>query len=145
MNSTLTKPNPAQARDYFTAKMQFTTGPVELKRAMDQQSVVVVDVRAADDYARGHVPGAISLPQDKWDQPEGLAKDKTNVLYCYSQVCHLAANAAVGLTGRGYSVMELVGGFEGWKDYQMPIETAEGRRNSEAPAFAGRFPKQENL
>ena len=146
MNATLTRPDPTKARDYFTDKMQFTTGPMELKRAIDQKSVVVVDVRAAEDYAKGHIPGAISLPQDKWEQPPAsLSKDRTNVLYCYSQVCHLAAKAAMGLTARGYPVMELEGGFEGWKDYDMPVETGQGKRSTGAMTPADRSPKQENL
>lgn len=36
----------------------------------------------------GHIPGAINLPRDRWHTLDGLRKDKTNVLYCYSQVCH---------------------------------------------------------
>jgi rhodanese-related sulfurtransferase len=52
----------------------------------------------------------------------GLRKDKTNVLYCYSQVCHLAATAAVEFSGKGYPVMELEGGFRAWKDHEMDIE-----------------------
>lgn len=149
MNSSQTTPDPAKARDYFNSKMQFTTGPVELKRALDDGNVVVVDVRAPEDYAKGHIPGAISLPEAQWKNPQGLAKDKTNVLYCYSQVCHLAANAALGLTTRGYPVMELEGGFEGWRENELPVETSRsgaGKRNAEAPLTAAdRSPKQENL
>lgn len=44
-----------------------------------------------------------------------------NVLYCYSQVCHLAATAAVQFTGHGYSIMELDGGWR--KDDGFEIET----------------------
>lgn len=36
----------------------------------------------------GHIPGAINLPRDRWHTLDGLRKDQTNVLYCYSQVCH---------------------------------------------------------
>jgi rhodanese-related sulfurtransferase len=122
MNATDTLPNPAKARDFFSDKMEFTTGPVELKRALDAGEVVVVDVRAAEDFAKGHIPGAISLPKDKWESPTGLRHDKANVLYCYSQVCHLAAAAAIGLSEAGYPVKELEGGFEGWKENELPVE-----------------------
>lgn len=115
--------DPAKAKEYFEAKMAFTTGPVELERAMRQgENVQVVDVRAAEDYAEGHIPGAISLPKDRWNTLAGLRKDTTNVLYCYSQVCHLAATAAVEFSGKGYPVMELEGGFRAWKDHEMDIE-----------------------
>jgi rhodanese-related sulfurtransferase len=122
MNAIDTLPNPAKARDFFSDKMEFTTGPVELKRALDAGDVVVVDVRAAEDYAKGHIPGAISLPKGKWENPTGLRHDKANVLYCYSQVCHLAATAAISLSEAGYPVKELEGGFEGWTGNKMPVE-----------------------
>ena len=58
--------DPAKAKIYFEAKMAFTTGPVELERMMKNNEVTIVDVRAAEDYAEGHIPGAINLPQDQW-------------------------------------------------------------------------------
>src|SRR5919201_127749 len=109
--------DPKKAKEYFEDKMAFTTGPVELERMMKQgEPINIVDVRAADDYAEGHIPGAINLPKDKWATLEGLRKDKINVLYCYSLVCHLAATAAVEFASKGYPVMELEGGFKWWKD-----------------------------
>lgn len=155
MNATLTQPDPAKAREYFSNKMEFTTGPVELKRAMDRDEVVVIDVRAAEDYATGHIPGAINVPRENWERPTGLHRDKTNVVYCYSQVCHLAATAALDWTAQGYPIMELEGGFEGWKENDLPIETSAAgpnagnskpRKPAAAPAKASeRTPRQENL
>ncbi len=114
---------PAQARAFFEAKLAYTTGPVELDRALTgDHKVVVVDVREHEDFAAGHIPGAINLPKDKWDKPEGLRRDMLNIIYCYSQACHLAACAAVHFAGQGYPVMELEGGFEGWKKCDLTIE-----------------------
>ncbi|HEU5080017.1 MAG TPA: rhodanese-like domain-containing protein [Opitutaceae bacterium] len=120
--ATLPKIDPARAKEYFEDKMTFTTGPVELEREIKAGNVNVIDVRAAEDYEKGHIPGAKSLPKDRWSTFEGLDRDRTNVLYCYSQVCHLGATAAVQFAGRGYSVMELEGGFAGWKENELPIE-----------------------
>lgn len=116
--------DPSRARAYFEDKLAFTTGPVELGRWIKagEDNLVIVDVRAAEDFAKGHIPGAINLPKDKWDKLQGLANDKTNVVYCYSQQCHLAANACVRFAASGYPVMELEGGFDGWKDHQLEIE-----------------------
>ena len=115
--------DPQKAKEYFEAKISFTTGPVELERMMKQgENINIMDVRAAEDYAEGHIPGAVNLPKDKWQTLEGLRKDKTNVLYCYSQVCHLAATAAVEFASKGYPVMELEGGFRAWKEHDMDIE-----------------------
>ncbi|HWA85133.1 MAG TPA: rhodanese-like domain-containing protein [Opitutus sp.] len=121
--ATLHKTNPAKARAYFQDKIDFTTGPIELERELGSDEINIVDVRAAEDYEKGHIPGAKSLPKDRWSTMDGLERDKLNVLYCYSQVCHLAANAAVQFAGAGYSVMELEGGFGTWKDFGLRTET----------------------
>jgi len=122
--------SPEKAKAYFEDKLAFTTGPVELDRWIKsgENNLVVVDVRAAEDYAKGHIPGAINIPKEQWDNPRGLSKDKTNVVYCYTQQCHLAANACVQFAGKGYPVMELEGGFEAWKENDLDIEEESSNR-----------------
>src|SRR5262245_56090298 len=103
MTNTFVRNDPDKARRYFEDKMTFTTGPVELDRAIsEKQDIVVVDVRAAEDFDEGHIRGAVSLPRGKWGTEDGLRKDQLNVLYCYSHVCHLSAAAAVEFARRGY-------------------------------------------
>jgi rhodanese-related sulfurtransferase len=119
----LTIHDPARAREYFEAKMAFTTGPVELDRMIKSgENINLIDVREPEDFAKGHIPGAINLPKAQWDSLKGLAKDKTNVVYCYTVVCHLAAAACVQFASQGFPVMELDGGFEQWKENDMDIE-----------------------
>ena len=123
MKTELTIHDAAKAKEYFQNKMAFTTGPVELDRLIREgANIHIVDVRAAEDFAKGHIPGAVNLPQEKWDFMEGLSRDKVNIVYCYTQVCHLAAKAALHFAERGYPVMELEGGFEGWKEHDLEIE-----------------------
>jgi len=127
MATALKKNNPEKAREYFANKMAFTTGPVELAQNLNNgDDVVVIDVREADDYEKGHIPGAINLPREKWSSGEGLRKESLNVLCCYSHVCHLAAAAAVEFASRGYPVMEMDGGFEVWKENDLEIESGSG-------------------
>jgi rhodanese-related sulfurtransferase len=119
----------AKARAYFEQKMAFTTGPVELDRMIkSHEPITLIDVREREDFAKGHIPGAINLPHDSWDNPKGLQKDRTNVVYCYTQVCHLAAKACVAFAAKGYPVMELDGGFETWKEYELDIEPEPANR-----------------
>lgn len=120
----LFEPNrPREALKYFESKVAFTTGPVEVERALrDGERIILIDVRAAEDFEKGHVPGAVNLPEDEWTSLRGLSKDKLNVLYCYSVVCHLAARAAVRFAAAGFPVMEMDGGFESWKDHDLPVE-----------------------
>jgi rhodanese-related sulfurtransferase len=125
MKTQLLRPvDPAKAKKFFEDKVTFTTGPIELQHMIEEgEDINIVDVRAAEDYEEGHIPGSVNLPQDKWDTVEGLEKDATNIIYCYSHVCHLAAKAAVEFAGKGFPVMEMDGGFKAWKQHDLEIET----------------------
>jgi rhodanese-related sulfurtransferase len=124
MKTQFVKSDPKKAQAYFADKMAFTTGPVELNRQIESGAVdfALIDLREAEDYRKGHIAGAVNLPKNQWATLEGLRKDSLNVLYCYSHVCHLAATAAVEFAGKGYSVMEMDGGFEAWKENDLEIE-----------------------
>jgi len=120
--------DPKKAQEYFRAKVDFTTGPIELSHILHAHNpnIVIVDVRDREDYLKGHVPSAINLPREQWATFAGLRKDKLNVLYCYNQTCHLAATAAIEFAGYGFPVMEMEGGFEAWKQRALEIEKGEG-------------------
>jgi rhodanese-related sulfurtransferase len=112
-----------QARDYFAQKLAFVTGPFELDGQIKRrEAITIVDVRLPSDYRAGHIPGAINLPQGKWHTLAGLSKDRTAVIYCYSQTCKLAAAAAVEFASAGIAVVEMEGGFEAWETSGLAIE-----------------------
>lgn len=114
-----------QAREFFAQKLAFVTGPFELDGQIKRKEpITIVDVRLPSDFKTGHIPGAINLPQGKWHTLEGLTKDKTAVIYCYSQTCKLAAAAAVEFASAGIPVVEMEGGFEAWDKNGLPIEKA---------------------
>jgi len=115
--------DPQGAKGYFRNKITYTTGPVELNHMLYAgEDIVIIDVRAAEDYAKGHIPGSVNLPYDRWQFREGLRKDRTNVVLCYSHVCHLAAKACYEFADAGYPVMEMDGGFRAWKEHDLKIE-----------------------
>ena len=120
----------AQAQAHFAAKNAFTTGPHELTGMIDRKAdVVIVDVRLPADFRKAHVPGAVNLPNGRWTGAQaaaaGLGKDKLNLLYCYSQTCHLASEAAQILAKEGYPVMEVEGGFATWEANGYPVEDVQ--------------------
>jgi rhodanese-related sulfurtransferase len=122
-----------KAKDFFAAKVAFTTGLHEVQGMVERgDDVVIVDVRLPSDYRKAHVPGAVNLPNGRWHTATGLSRDKLNILYCYSQTCHLAAEAAVELTSRGYPVLEMEGGFEGWKASGYAIENGQATPAAQA-------------
>jgi rhodanese-related sulfurtransferase len=120
---TMTVHDPVKAKEYFDSKLAFTTGPAELNQMIKSgESIQIIDVRESEDYAKGHIPGALSLPKSEWGSFRGLSRDKTNVVYCYTAVCHLAASACAEFASEGYPVMELEGGFEEWKENDLDVE-----------------------
>jgi len=108
-----------------------------VENELKNNSSTVIDVRDAYRYkgesepidlVAGHIPGAINVPKAQWANPKGLEKGKTNVVYCYTAQCHLAANACARFAGMGYPVMEMDGGFEVWKEHELDIEEASANR-----------------
>jgi rhodanese-related sulfurtransferase len=86
---------------------------------------VVIDVRSAEEYASGHIPGAVNIPYDhvaerisEIDAPHGVA------LYC--MVGPRARKGESALLAAGYtSVVHLEGGLAAWKAAGLPVEAAE--------------------
>ncbi len=79
---------------------------------------VLVDVREADEYAAGHIPGAVHMSRGLLEfkmsgSPELAARDLNIVLYC--KTSGRAALAAVQLQAMGYlQVSSIAGGFDAW-------------------------------
>jgi rhodanese-related sulfurtransferase len=114
------------AREFFRAKTAFTTGVHEVLGAIGggAADIVIVDLRLPSDFRAAHVPGAINLPKGTWATAQGLEKEKLNILYCYSQTCHMAAEAAQELLAKGYAVQEMEGGFATWQQAGYRVETS---------------------
>jgi len=86
-------------------------------------NVTWIDARPADEFERDHVPGAISLNEDRWNEglAQFLAKDwspeKKIVVYCSAASCNLAEDVARRLREEAKLPNEiriLKGGWEAW-------------------------------
>ncbi|HEX8897414.1 MAG TPA: rhodanese-like domain-containing protein, partial [Chthoniobacterales bacterium] len=95
---------------------------VETARAWGA-NVIWVDARPADEFERDHVPGAVSLNEDRWREalPQFLANDwspeKKIVVYCSAASCNLAEDVARRLREEAKLPNEiriLKGGWEAW-------------------------------
>jgi len=113
-----------RAKEFFENRVAFTVGPVELKEILEKNrnSIELIDVRSKEHFDKGHIPSAISIPgKDMKMHLNKLSKDKINVVYCYSQQCHLGSKTALVLLENGFTVIELEGGFNEWKNYDFDI------------------------
>jgi rhodanese-related sulfurtransferase len=80
-----------------------------------------VDARPDEEFAREHVPGAVSLNEDRWHEllPQFLATwspDKKVVVYCSSQSCNASREVAKRLRDEAQlkNVFVIQGGWEEW-------------------------------
>jgi rhodanese-related sulfurtransferase len=79
---------------------------------------IVVDVRGASSFAKGHVNGAINIPHREItvERMSQYSKGKVFVVYCAGPHCNSANKAAVRLARIGLPVKMMIGGVTGWLD-----------------------------
>ena len=96
----------------------------EFDRMRTGKDAVVLDVRTPEEFAAGHVPGAVNLPVN---EPEfgkklaGLDKDKTYLVHCARG--GRSATATKQMTGLGLKgLFDFSGGFVAWEKAGKPVE-----------------------
>ena len=90
-----------------------------------READVLIDVREADEYAVGHVPGAVLIPRGLLEfrmsnTPAMESRGLNIVLYC--KTSGRAALAACALQDMGYlNVRSIAGGFDAWQQAGKPV------------------------
>jgi rhodanese-related sulfurtransferase len=112
--------DPAAALTHFQQLLAFETDcwDVHVSLSTRHPDFVLLDVRSAQAFAAGHVPGARSLPHRRITE-RALASypaDTLFVVYCSGPHCNGADRAAVALARLGRRVKKMIGGVTGWKD-----------------------------
>lgn len=97
----------------------------EFDTKIKTDSVQLLDVRTPQEYAEGHIEGAlnINVQSDDFQQMAGkeLSKGSTILVYCRSG--RRSMDAAGILTRLGYRVINLKGGIIEWKENGLPVTT----------------------
>lgn len=97
----------------------------EFDTKIKTDSVQLLDVRTPQEYAEGHIEGAlnINIQSDDFQQmaEKELSKDSTILVYCRSG--RRSMDAAGILTRLGYRVINLKGGIIEWKEDGLPVTT----------------------
>jgi molybdopterin/thiamine biosynthesis adenylyltransferase/rhodanese-related sulfurtransferase len=107
---------------------------IDASAAKELDGAVWIDVREADEWQEGHLPGAVHIPRGFLEsRVEGAAPDKSTPVVVYCASAARSAFAAKTLAGLGYeNVHSLAGGFTDWKrnglDITMPRTLSPERR-----------------
>jgi rhodanese-related sulfurtransferase len=99
--------------------------PLEAVRLINDRQALVVDVRAAADFKKGHILDAINVPQPRLaERIDEFGKDTARPIVVYCALGGVAAQAAHQLKKAGYAeVYPIRGGLNGWLSASLPVTT----------------------
>ncbi len=111
-------------RLYLTAKDDLEPVPAqELLERARKGLVTVLDVRPPEEYAAGHLPGAVNIPIDQLEKRlSELPKRRLVVAYCRGPYCVMSYDAVQFLRHRGLKAQRLEAGLPEWRHAGLPIE-----------------------
>lgn len=123
--------SPELAVRHFEAEFTFETDCWDTHEALrsGDPGFVLLDVRGAALFEKGHIAGAISMPHGKIIASR-MAEYTGNTLfvtYCAGPHCNGAARGALRLARLGFPVKIMAGGIAGWLDEGFPLETGLSR------------------
>ena len=109
---------------YLTVKDDLEPIPRdELLERVKHDLVTVLDVRPPEEYAAGHVPGAVNVPLDELEHYlQALDPQQEIVAYCRGPHCVLAFDAVAKLREKGLKARRMQDGFPEWKQAGLPVE-----------------------
>ena len=99
--------------------------PTTLKKCLEMESVILVDVREAAEYAGERIQGATRVSLSNFE-PRKIPLDEGKKLVLYCQTGKRSAQAAQKLFAASFNeVTSLEGGINAWKEAGYPIETSK--------------------
>lgn len=112
---------------YFNARDELE--PVSREALLERSRrglVTVLDVRPEDEYALGHLPGAINIPLAELEaRLAEIDPDQEIIAYCRGRYCVLSYEAVAALRARGFNVRRLEDGLPEWRAAGLPVEAGE--------------------
>jgi len=101
---------------------------VEAKNLFFQKAAIMIDARPNDDYEKGHIRGARSLPWHEVDQrfmevTKDISVNTPIITYCDGKTCRLSHDLANFLLDMGFTnVRILVNGWTKWQHADLPVD-----------------------
>jgi rhodanese-related sulfurtransferase/DNA-binding transcriptional ArsR family regulator len=114
------------AREYFEARDHLEpVSSADLMRRLEDPGTLVIDVRPAEEYAAGHIPGALSVPLSELKGRIAQFPSAAEIVaYCRGPYCVLAPQAIEILGRAGLRARRLNEGFPEWRLAGLPVEAA---------------------
>jgi len=111
-------------RLYFAAKDDLEPVPArELLERARKGLVTVLDVRPPEEFAQGHVPGAVNIPVHELEKRLAeLPKRREVVAYCRGPYCLMSYDAVVLLRKKGLKARRLEDGLPEWRLAGLPVQ-----------------------
>lgn len=112
-------------RDFIGDRDELEAVPAgELLERAKQGLVTVLDVRPPEEFAAGHLPGAVNIPIERLESELAkLPKRREVVAYCRGPYCLMSFEAVTKLRKRGWKARRLENGFPEWKAAGLPVRT----------------------
>lgn len=96
----------------------------ELLSRMEEDGITLLDVRPEEEYALGHLPGAMNIPLEELESRLAeLPPDHEIVAYCRGPYCVLSVDAVTALCAKGLRARRLERGFLDWRAAGLTVET----------------------
>jgi rhodanese-related sulfurtransferase/predicted transcriptional regulator len=100
----------------------------QLLTMIRKDAVIVLDVRPPDEFALGHVPGAVNIPlRALKERLSEINPDREIVAYCRGEYCVLSFEAVALLRARGFNARRLEEGLPEWRAAGLPIKRGSVR------------------
>jgi rhodanese-related sulfurtransferase/DNA-binding transcriptional ArsR family regulator len=96
----------------------------ELLKRSRAGAVTVLDVRPADEFALGHLPGAVNIPLRELEARLAELDPRHEIVaYCRGPYCVLSYEAVAALRARGFKIHRLEDGLPEWRAAGLPVVT----------------------
>jgi len=111
-------------REYLDGRDRFEPVALpELRRLLREGAVTVLDVRPAEEFAAGHIPGAISLPvADLKRRLSEIPRRREVIAYCRGRYCIYSLEAVALLRQHGYRARRAEAGLPEWRASRRPVQ-----------------------
>ena len=119
-----TSSSEATAESAIEPSLEPTIEATELAQRMAENNApIILDVRTADEFAAGHLPGAINIPHTEIDLRMSELPDADAEIVVHCQSGRRAGMAEAALQAAGYSgIRHLNGDYGGWQAAGLPLE-----------------------